>query len=1176
MTEEWLRTIDMTYHLNSALKDVWKAVDAELMAIKKGILGPDQLYPPTAANTAFMDVSPAFIVERPTSIGPSQAASFINSNGKRERKPAEEEDEEDEEQVAKLPRRSARLSAPIKRPPVICKAASKIVPDSPDSVEKGLPPLDSSLSRQQSGPPRSGSAPPSEQPEPPRAGSATPSEGPSDTVKSRSRIIEPEMAKVLQEIHELDVGPSSMPIGTPSDYIASQITRACQFPHPSEYEQGKLWEQIDPEFLRVMGTDLLRRGDLSEVPSDTVKSRSRIIEPEMAKVLQEIHELDVGPSSMPIGTPSDYIASQITRACQFPHPLEYKQGELWEKIDPEFLRVMGTDLLRRGDLRRGKFGVLGLVEWILDAREHASWDKTCEAMALQKFIILQDHLKEKVISEGPSDTVKSRSRIIEPEMAKVFQEIHELDVGPSSMPIGTPSDYIASQITRACQFPHPSEYEQGELWEKIDPEFLRVMGTDLLRRGDLRRGKFGVLGIVEWILDAREHASWDKTCKAMALQKFITLQDHLKEKLIHDEVDELPLTILDSPSNSSATLVGRGSSPAPLKHQRDSSLKNVTADDRVDSLDDRLNATVESSSELHGSPVRTKRKKISRFDIVGIYREARSVTPPSDDETGPPASLTPPFDTDKQLQELSKSSKRAKSSRLVNVLVPHISVSSGSKKISRFDIDGIYRESRSVTPPSDDETGPPASLTPPFDTDKQLQVLSKSSKRTESSRFVNVLIPHLSVSSGNQTARIKSAALMPKPTSAAQLSQTSETKKQLQIEGPQYSPEELSVTHSKAWDAFIFSWCNKNIVILNPHPYISMIGQFTPANFLQDFKNNTTFISGKMGATSHASVSTVDGASKQLQIEGPLYPASKATNSCSGSGPASLVTFKPPKQQLSIEIFTASNSLQDFDDISTPLSGQTRSTTHDEASIDDEAVQIISVEKNNIQPAELVEIHKATQVLLETLIRGSCIDFNPDENLTHPVSFSTANQPGIRQWCERPENRELFTPSLETLWYKPNTFNFDAIAQSDPPESISRHEPFLWNALKNFSMPTPTFIERGMHYVLAALVLIGSDAEKAHFSQELPDVSPISRGARTAYSCWHHYKKLSSLRWAKIGAKKSEAATDGCIEDLDRLIAIIYTMVETFASIWASTTLKADIEATEQLIKKSRSTKEID
>ncbi|EGG00682.1 uncharacterized protein MELLADRAFT_67552 [Melampsora larici-populina 98AG31] len=353
---------------------------------------------------------------------------------------------------------------------------------------------------------------------------------------------------------------------------------------------------------------------------------------------------------------------------------------------------------------------------------------------------------------------------------------------------------------------------------------------------------------------------------------------------------------------------------------------------------------------------------------------------------------------------------------------------------------------------------------------------------------------------------------MPKPTSAAQLSQTSETKKQLQIEGPQYSPEELSVTHSKAWDAFIFSWCNKNIVILNPHPYISMIGQFTPANFLQDFKNNTSFISGKTGATSHASVSTVDGASKQLQIEGPLYPASKATNSCSGSGPASLVTFKPPKQQLSIEIFTASNSLQDVNDISTPLSGQTCSTTHDEASIDDEAVQI----------------------------------------------------------------SRTFHAKSGNPWYKPNTFNFDAIAQSDPPESISRHERFLWNALKNFAMPTPTFIERGMHYVLAALVLIGSDAEKAHFSQELPDVSPISRGARTAYSCWHHYKKLSSLRWAKIVAKKSEAAADGCIEDLDRLIAIIYTMVETFASIWASTTLKADIEATEQSIKKSRSTKEID
>jgi hypothetical protein len=106
--------------------------------------------------------------------------------------------------------------------------------------------------------------------------------------------------------------------------------------------------------------------------------------------------------------------------------------------------------------------------------------------------------------------------------------------------------------------------------------------------------------------------------------------------------------------------------------------------------------------------------------------------------------------------------------------------------------------------------------------------------------------------------------------------------------------------------------------------------------------------------------------------------------------------------------------------------------------------------------------------------------------------------------------------------------------------------------------------------------LIGSDAEKPHFSKEIPEVVPVSHGARTAFSCWHHYKTLSSLRWAKIGAKKAEVSVDGCIEDLDKLIATIYTMVETFASIWAFTSLKADIEVAEQYIKECQPIEDID
>ncbi|EGG06544.1 uncharacterized protein MELLADRAFT_63129 [Melampsora larici-populina 98AG31] len=227
-----------------------------------------------------------------------------------------------------------------------------------------------------------------------------------------------------------------------------------------------------------------------------------------------------------------------------------------------------------------------------------------------------------------------------------------------------------------------------------------------------------------------------------------------------------------------------------------------------------------------------------------------------------------------------------------------------------------------------------------------------------------------------------------------------------------------------------------------------------------------------------------------------------------------------------------------------------------------------------MQSAELLEIHKATQVLLESLIRGSTTNFDPGEALSQPVTFSTSGQPSIRPWCERPENRALFTPGLETLWFEPKIFDFEAIGNSDPPDSLPTHERYLWNTLKMFHMPSATLIERGMHYVLASLVLIGSDAEQPRYSPELPDISPLSAGARSAYSCWHHYKTLSSFRWANIGAKRAESA-DGCIEDLDKLIATIYTMVETFASIWATTSLKADIAATEELIKRSTSSETI-
>lgn len=116
-----------------------------------------------------------------------------------------------------------------------------------------------------------------------------------------------------------------------------------------------------------------------------------------------------------------------------------------------------------------------------------------------------------------------------------------------------------------------------------------------------------------------------------------------------------------------------------------------------------------------------------------------------------------------------------------------------------------------------------------------------------------------------------------------------------------------------------------------------------------------------------------------------------------------------------------------------------------------------------------------------------------------------------------------------------------------------------------FHSPNPRFLERSTHYVLAALVLIGTDANRNLPAPEIPHEASMSFGSRHAVTCWQHFKELLSLQSDKI-VDKNSTSPGGRIGDLDRFIALIYSMIETFASIWASTTLDEEIATLTNLI----------
>ncbi|EGF97920.1 uncharacterized protein MELLADRAFT_69688 [Melampsora larici-populina 98AG31] len=248
-----------------------------------------------------------------------------------------------------------------------------------------------------------------------------------------------------------------------------------------------------------------------------------------------------------------------------------------------------------------------------------------------------------------------------------------------------------------------------------------------------------------------------------------------------------------------------------------------------------------------------------------------------------------------------------------------------------------------------------------------------------------------------------------------------------------------------------------------------------------------------------------------------------------------------------------------------------------------------SVQMQAIIPAEVKSIHNAALALLNALARGSLVSFDPTEVLPQAVTFDNRKDPGIRMWCKRAESmrnskrsrtpfeadlqhyllsnsdRKLFCASEQTSWYKPDVFDFNSIDNYDPPKDIPIHDRYLWDTIRMFHNPSPTFVERAMHYVMAAVVLVGMDCNTPIGSTKNSNTNLSAQTSLNAISCWSHYKELSYMRWKSIKESKSNSP-DASLKDLDRLIASIYSLVVAFTSIWASVTLDADIEACNNLL----------
>lgn len=98
-----------------------------------------------------------------------------------------------------------------------------------------------------------------------------------------------------------------------------------------------------------------------------------------------------------------------------------------------------------------------------------------------------------------------------------------------------------------------------------------------------------------------------------------------------------------------------------------------------------------------------------------------------------------------------------------------------------------------------------------------------------------------------------------------------------------------------------------------------------------------------------------------------------------------------------------------------------------------------------------------------------------------------------------------------------------------------------------------------MSCVLASIALIGSDINKPIQASQISQHTIISFKSCNTISCWTHHKERSELHWKQIKSGRQEAAAEASITNLAKLIATIYTKVETFASIWAYATLTDDI-----------------
>jgi hypothetical protein len=134
----------------------------------------------------------------------------------------------------------------------------------------------------------------------------------------------------------------------------------------------------------------------------------------------------------------------------------------------------------------------------------------------------------------PTTSTQSSSDL--PEILEsALSTIETLAVQTSSVPFGAPlCDFDCWFSSR---FIVTEEYEDDELWEKVDPVLNKRIGVDVLPT-TLRRGPYGVDLLRTWIPKIRTLRGWSEDCDKCLAAKLKSIITHL-EKCLQVSLDPL-------------------------------------------------------------------------------------------------------------------------------------------------------------------------------------------------------------------------------------------------------------------------------------------------------------------------------------------------------------------------------------------------------------------------------------------------------------------------------------------------------------------------------------------------------------------------------------------------------------------------------------------------------------